>query len=394
MKSSFGTFVRKEFFHILRDPRTMMILFLMPIIQIFLFGFAVTNEVRNVKVAVLDYVQNSTTQKITEQISANKDFILSKIHSEKEITPSFENSEAHLVILFSPSKSISGFDMQIITDATEPNQAVSASYYILQIISSAAQFAVTPSLSSVTSTSPLAETSSPVSASTTSPLEETPSSTPIRSIISSETKMLYNPQMESSYNFVPGIMGMILMLICAMMTSVAIVREKETGTMEQLLVSPTNPMSIIFAKLVPYFVLSVINVVTIMAISVLIIGVPMPSNPLWLIFMSLLYIVVCLSMGVAVSSFANTQVAAILISGMGFLMPTMILSGMVFPIESMPEFLQWFSCIIPARWFIAAAKKLMIQGVSGLYVWKEFVILTSMAIAFIFASLKRFKVRL
>jgi ABC-2 type transport system permease protein len=365
MKSAFRTFVQKEFFHILRDKRTMMILFLMPIIQILLFGFAITNEVRNVKISVLDYVQNSTTEKITQEINASKYFILSKINSEKDITPSFKSGKADIIVLFSPSKSVTGFDLQLITDATEPNQAVSASYYILKIISSAAIFATTTS----TSTQPSMQ-------------------------IISETKMLYNPKMASSYNFVPGIMGMILMLICAMMTSVAIVREKETGTMEQLLVSPINPLSIIFAKLVPYFTLSVINVVTIMAISILIIGIPMPANPIWLILMSLLFIVVCLSLGVAVSSIASTQVAAILISGMGLMMPAMILSGMVFPIESMPEFLQWFSCAMPARWFIAAARKLMIQGVSGLYVWKEFVILIGMSVVLIFASLKRFKVRL
>ncbi|MDR2556766.1 MAG: ABC transporter permease, partial [Bacteroidales bacterium] len=228
--TTFNTFVKKEFFHILRDHRTMLILFLMPIIQILLFGFAITNEVRNVKVSVLDYVQNSETQKIYEQLNASEYFILSSIHSEKDITPSFESGESHLVLVFNPSKNIAGFDVQLITDATEPNQAVSASYYIFEIIRSRAPMAGMQ--------------------------------------IISETKMLYNPKMESSYNFVPGIMGMILMVICAMMTSVAIVREKETGTMEQLLVSPIHPLSIILAKLVPFFTLSVINVITIMSVSV------------------------------------------------------------------------------------------------------------------------------
>ncbi|MDR0763202.1 MAG: ABC transporter permease [Bacteroidales bacterium] len=354
--TAFNTFVRKEFFHILRDRRTMLILFLMPIIQILLFGFAITNEVRNVKVSVFDSVQNIETQRIYEQLNSSEYFILSSIQSEKDIALSFESGKSDLVLVFNPSKNIAGFDVQLITDATEPNQAVSSSYYIFEIIRSRAPTAGMQ--------------------------------------IVSETKMLYNPQMKSSYNFVPGIMGMILMVICAMMTSVAIVREKETGTMEQLLVSPIHPLSIIFAKLVPFFTLSVINVVTIMSVSVLVIGVPMPSNPLWLALMSILFIAVCLSLGVLVSSIANNQVSATLISGMGFLMPTMILSGMVFPIESMPVFLQWFSCIIPARWFIEAARKLMIQGISGLYVWKEFAVLSGMFLFLIFVSLKRFKVRL
>jgi ABC-2 type transport system permease protein len=354
--TAFGTFVRKEFFHILRDRRTMLILFLMPIIQVLLFGFAITNEVRNVKVSVLDYVQNSETQKICQQLDASEYFILSSLRDEKDITPSFESGKAHLVLVFKPSRSIAGFDVQLIADATEPNQAVSASYYIFEIIRS-----------------------------------RMPS---VNTQIVSETKMLYNPKMKSSYNFVPGIMGMILMVICAMMTSVAIVREKESGTMEQLLVSPIHPLSIIFAKLVPFFTLSMINVVTVMTVSVLVIGIPMPSNPLWLALLSLLFITVCLSLGVLVSSIANNQVAATLISGMGFLMPTMILSGMVFPIESMPVFLQWLSCIIPARWFIEGARKLMIQGVSGFYAWKDYAILGGMFLVLIFISLKRFKVRL
>ncbi|MDR1739514.1 MAG: ABC transporter permease [Bacteroidales bacterium] len=369
MKSAFGTFVRKEFFHILRDRRTMMVLFLMPIIQILLFGFAITSEVKNVKVSVLDYVQNSSTQKIRQQINSSEYFILSNLNSEKEITRVFEDGEAHLVLLFSPSKSMLGFDVQLISDATEPNQAVSASYYILEMIRSVDE-----------KTEVMQRALGGLG------------SEPLR--IESETKMLYNPQIKSSYNFVPGIMGMILMLICAMMTSVAIVREKETGTMEQILVSPVNPLSIIISKLVPYFVLSVINVITIMMVSVLVMGLPMPSNPLWLALLSLIFIIVCLSLGVLVSSLSSTQVAAILISGMGFLMPTMILSGMVFPIASMPEFLQWFSAIIPARWFIAGARKLMIQDVSGFYVWKEFAVLGFMAVVILFVSLKKFKVRL
>ena len=354
--TTFGTFVKKEFFHILRDRRTMLILFLMPIIQILLFGFAITNEVRNVKVSVLDYVHNSETHKIYERLNTSEYFIFSSIQSEKDIIPSFRSGKSDIVLVFNPSKSIAGFDVQLITDATEPNQAVSASQYIFEIIRS-----YVPSAGIQ---------------------------------IISETKMLYNPRMKSSYNFVPGIMGMILMIICAMMTSVAIVREKENGTMEQLLTSPIHPLSIIFAKLVPFFTLSIINVITIMSLSVLVIGIPMPSNPLWLALMSILFIAVCLSLGVFVSSIASSQVSATLISGMGLLLPTMILSGMVFPIESMPTFLQWISCVIPARWFIEAAKKLMIQGVSGLFVLKEFAILGGMFLFLIFVSLKRFKVRL
>ena len=205
-------------------------------------------------------------------------------------------------------------------------------------------------------------------------------------------KLLYNPQMKSAYNFVPGVMGLILMLICAMMTSISIVREKETGTMEILLVSPVKPLFIILAKAVPYFVLSFVNLTTILLLSVY--DVPVAGSLFWLIMVSLLFIFVSLSLGLLISTVTRTQVAAMLASGLVLMMPTMLLSGMIFPIESMPLVLQLISDILPARWYIQAVRKLMIEGVDISFVWSEVSILALMAVLLITISFKKFKNRL
>jgi len=209
-----------------------------------------------------------------------------------------------------------------------------------------------------------------------------------------EMKMLYNPQMKSAYNFVPGVMGLILMLICAMMTSISIVREKERGTMEVLLSSPVKPFYIILAKTVPYLVLSAINIISILLLSVYILGVPVTGS-LWLLsLVSLIFVFVSLSLGILISTVVKTQVAAMLASGMVLMMPVMLLSGMIFPIESMPKILQWLSAVIPARWYILAVRKVMIEGLTIGFVIKEISILLAMVTFLITVSLKKFKIRL
>ena len=209
-----------------------------------------------------------------------------------------------------------------------------------------------------------------------------------------EIKMLYNPQMKGAYNFVPGVMGLVLVLICAMMTSISIVREKELGTMEVLLVSPVKPIYIILAKITPYFALSIINLTTILLLSVFVLDVPVAGSLLLLLLFSLLFILVGLSLGVLISSIVRTQVAAMLISAVVMMMPTMLLSGMMFPIESMPKILQWISVIPPNRWYVEGVIKIMIMGVEAKYVLKEFAILGAMAIVLLAVSLKKFNIRI
>ena len=327
----FIAFVRKEFFHIFRDRRTMLILLGMPIVQIILFGFAITTEVKNVRVAVLDPSNDVVTRQIIDRVDASEYFtVIRSLYSPEEADHFFRKGD---------------IDM-----------------YAANIISMTGQEMLPPGVRT--------------------------------SAIVPQVKLLYNPQMKSAYNFVPGVMGLILMMICAMMTSISIVREKETGTMDVLLVSPVKPLFIILAKAVPYFVLSFVNLITILLLSVYVLHVPVAGSLFWLVVVSLLFIFVSLALGLLISTVTHTQVAAMLVSGLMLMMPTMLLSGMIFPVESMPVILQSISTVIPARWYIQAVRKLMIEGVDISLVLTEIGILAVMAVLLITVSFKKFKNRL
>lgn len=363
----FISFIKKEFHHILRDKRTMLIVLIMPIVQIILFGFAITTEVRNAKVAVFDPSCDIETQRIKQRIDASSYFTIAQnLTDYNQINDVFKKGKINLVVVFSKDFAnnllhTGDAAIQIVADGSEPNQASTQVGYLTQIFASYQQEL----------------------------LEQY--HVPFR--IVPNTKMLYNPQRKDAYNFVPGVMGIIMILICAMMTSIAIVREKELGTMEILLASPIKPIYIIFAKMIPYMVLSLVNLTTILLLSIFVLGVP-PGNLFWLVVISILFIFLSLSLGLLISTLVSTQAAAMLSSAMGLLVPTLLLSGIIFPIESMPVILQDISIIVPARWYITAIRKLMIQGVDVQYVLKEFAILGIFAVVLMTVSLKKFKIRL
>ena len=339
-----------------------MILLGMPVLQIILFGFAITTELNHSRVAVLDPSKDAVTTRITERIDENRYFsVVKELSSASDIETVFRHDEADIVVAFTPdfdaNLSTGEAGIQLVVDATDPNTGNMMAGYVQGIVGQALQ--------SGTQSSPIVQ-----------------------------THLLFNPQMKSAYNFVPGVMGLILMLICAMMTSISIVREKETGTMEVLLVSPIRPIFIILAKAVPYLVLSCVNLITILLLSVYVLHVPVEGSLWTLSFLSLLLIAVALSLGLLISCVVQNQVAAMIVSGMGLMMPVMLLSGMIFPIESMPAVLQWISNIIPVRWYIQAVKKVMIEGLGMAAVWHEALILSGMAALLIGLSLKKFKERL
>jgi len=362
------SFIRKEFYHILRDKTTMMILLLMPIIQIILFGFALTTEVKDTQVAVLVPTNDETSSRIIDKLNASAYFdVVARIHTTDEIQPVFRDAKAKLVVVFEDHfgeklRHNGTAHIQLLADATDPNAATSFTFYASNIINSYQQ---------------------ELMGENKNPYQITP-----------EVKMLFNPQMKSSFNFVPGVLGMIMLLICAMMTSIAIVREKEMGTMEILLVSPMKPIYIILSKITPYFVLSCVNFATIMVLSVFVLGVPIAGSFMSLVAVSLLYIFVSLSFGLLVSTITHSQQAAMLVSGMGLMIPVMLLSGMMFPIENMPLPLQLLSNIVPAKWYIRAVKAIMIEGLGITSVLKEVGVLCLMGIVLVTISLKKFKVRL
>jgi ABC-type multidrug transport system permease subunit len=415
----------------------------MPIAQIILFGFAITTEVKNTPMGILDLSNDIATRQITERLAASDYFTYAReLHNPEDIEKAFQSGDVKLVIVFSENFQNNLIHtgeaaVQVIADATDPNQANTFANYASNIIlqwrmetqftypalgggfnspsstvvpAQAENFStVVPAqaenLSTVISTKAgNFSTVVPAQAGTFStviPAQVETFSTvvPAQAGINSfkivpEIKMLYNPQMKGAYNFVPGVMGLVLILICAMMTSISIVREKEIGTMEILLVSPVKPIYIILAKITPYFTLSIINLTTILLLSVFVLGVPISGSLLLLILFSLLFILVGLSLGIMVSNIVKTQVAAMLISAVVMMMPTMLLSGMIFPIESMPKILQWISVIPPNRWYIEGVIKIMIMGVDTQYVLKEFAILGLMAIVLLAVSLKKFNVRI
>ena len=366
--NQFTSFIRKEFHHIFRDKTTMAILLLLPVLMLLLFGYAITTEVKNSRIAILNPSNDIATRAIIEKFRNSEYFtVVSEIDNPEEIERLFLKDQLKMVVVFSENfyenmVHTGTSQIQLLTDGTDPNSAKSVVSYATSIIAGYQQELF--ELQKV-------------------PFQITP-----------EVKLLYNPQMKGAYNFVPGVMGMILMLICAMMTSISIAREKETGTMEVLLVSPVKPIYIILAKAVPYFVLSLVNLTSILLLSVFLLGVPVAGNLIWLILLSFVYIFVNLSLGLVISSVVNSQLMALLISGMVLMLPVIMLSGMMFPIENMPVIFQWISQIIPAKWFIIGVKKIMIKGVGLSAILPELTVLSGMAVLLITISLKKFKYRL
>lgn len=376
----FIIFVRKEFRHIFRDRRTMLILLVMPIVMIILFGFAITTEVKDSRVVILDHSKDDVTTQIQEHIAHNKYFtIVADVHEEKDIQRMFLENKADIAVIFSHDFANEMMhsgkaSVQLLADGSEPNQAAVRTGYIQQILVGYLQNYIQQQRSHAQM--------------------RLASSVQMANFqIIPITKMLYNPQSRSEYNFVPGVIGLILLLICAMMTSIAIVKEKEMGTMEVLLASPLPPIVIVVAKLVPYFVISCTNLATILLLSVCLLDIPIAGSVVGFIVISLLYILVSLLLGLFISNCVNSQLAAMLLSLL-LIVPTIYLSGLAFPIESMPETLQHASCIVPARWYIEVARKLMIQGVEMKYVMHETAVLVLMAVILLGISWKLFKVRL
>ena len=314
----FIAFVIKETKHILRDKRTMLILFGMPVVMMLLFGFAITTDVKNVRTVVVTSEMSPRTQQAVERLAQSEYFIITQtVNTPREAEQLIRSQKADMALVFTQNRG-----MQIMVDGSDPNMAQQWTNYAQQTLS------------------------------------------PLNSHLSPLTShLLYNPQMRSAYNFVPAIMGMLLMLICAMMTSISIVREKEKGTMEVLLVSPVRPLMVIVAKAVPYLVLAFGILITILLMARFVLGVPVAGSLFWILVVSTIYILLALSLGLLISNIAQTQLVALLMSAMVLLMPVVMLSGMIFPVESMPQVLQWLAAVVPPRYYISAMRKLMIMGV-------------------------------
>ena len=344
----FQALIKKETLHLLRDRRTLLIVLVMPIVLLLLFGFAISTEVNNVRMVAVVNQHSDETRGLLMKFQTNSYFTFQGIVPFGDVEPMMKRGETDAALVL---KTDNGrLSHQVIVDASNTNMAQTAASYIESVVGGVA---VTPIL----------------------------------------TNVLYNPELKSSYNFVPGIMGMIFILICAMMTSVSIVSEKETGTMDLLLVSPIRPRTIILGKLVPYFTLSCMILALILTLGFTVLGLPLSGSVFNVIWVSLLYIVLSLSLGLLISTFANNQVVALLISAVICMLPVVMLSGMIFPIDNMPVVLQWISAIIPARWYIAAMRTLMIQQLPLDFVITEVFVLLGMTLLVLVFAIKNFNRR-
>ncbi len=364
----FLSFVKKEFLHVLRDGKTLLILFGLPVVQILIFGFALTNEVKNSKIVVVDDARDAASQQLIARIEASRYFEIEKsAMGAREIDAAFKEGKIKMALIFPANFNHDLLHqnkaaVQLIADASDPNIANTLTNYMSAII---------------------ADYQNELTENAAMPYQ-----------IIAETRMLYNPQLKGVHNFVPGVMALVLMLVCVMMTAISIVKEKEFGTMEVLLVSPFKPILVIFSKAIPYLILSLVNVTSILLLSVFVLDLPINGSVLLLFAESTLFIITCLSIGILISIKAESQQIAMLISLMGMLLPTLLFSGFMFPVENMPLPLQVISNIVPAKWFYIIVKSIMIKGLGLQAIWKETVILLGMSIFLTLVSLKNFKIRL
>ena len=366
--SQFLVFVQKEFYHIFRDRWTTIIVLSLNILMIILFGFGINTEIRNTRFMVFSPSKDVVTQQIINKISSSEYFIFEGyLNTPTDAEEIFKKGKIGLIIVFEdnfsknfvpPNKA----QIEFLSDASDPNTAFVTTNYAANIVNFY--------------------------------IQEQMQDSEIPFMIKPEIKLLYNPAMKSAYSTVPGIMGLVLMLVCAMMTSVSITREKEFGAMEVLLVSPMKPVILIISKIIPYFILSTLNLTTILILAYYVLRVPINGSLILLILFSFLFITVSLSLGLLISTVAKTQLVALLVSGMGLMLPTIMLSGLMFPIESMPKLLQYLSHIIPAKWYIIGIRNVMIKGLGVLSIINEIIILSGFALLLITVSLKKFKIRL
>jgi len=361
-------FIKKEFLHVFRDRKTLLMLFGLPIAQIVLFGFALSNEVKDSKIVVADYSRDAVTTQLVQKIASSKYFDLQQsLQSAGQLQAAFKKGDIKMAVIF-PANFATDLvhtrkaTIQIIADASDPNLATTVTNYITQIIN---------------------DYNAQLSNDAGQPLQIRP-----------EVQMLYNPELRGAPNFVPGVMALVLMLVCTMMTSVSIVKEKELGTMEILLVSPFKTMYIIISKLTPNLLISIVNLIIILVLSSIFLDLPVKGSVFLLVFDSILFILTSLSIGLLLSINAKTQQAAMMGSLMGMMLPTLLLTGFLFPIENMPLPMQWLSNLVPSRWYFIIVKRVMLKGLGFTAVWKETLILLGMSLFLFAVSIRRFKIRL
>jgi ABC-2 type transport system permease protein len=365
--SAFLGLVRKEAYHILRDRRTLAVLLLMPLVQVLLFGFAIRTDVEDIRVAIVDPSPSEATHRLRATMDASDRFHVDRVLKRSEdVKLLFRDGTIDQALVLDGEfdaelQSPGGAPVLILTDAINPNIGRIKQDYARAVLQDY-QRAIGASAGGV----------------------------PFRI----ESRVRYNPTLQSAYIFVPGLLAFVLILVSALMTSISVAREKETGTMETMLVSPLRQWQIIIGKVVPYLLVAFINAVTVLIVAYAVFDVPMRGS-LWLIAgESLLFVVVSLALGVLISTRTDSQRTAMMGALMGLMLPTTLLSGMIFPIESMPDWLQPLTHAVPAKWFVIIIREILLKGVGLATLWLETLVLVGMAALFLLASALSFSVRL
>lgn len=366
MKALLGL-LSKEVRHILRDRRTLAVVVLMPVVQVILFGFAIRTDVKDIRLAIVDPSPDHITLEIRHRLEASEAFrTVAVLPTTDGLDGLFQRGAAQEAVVFEPrfaTRLDRGLParVQIIADATEPNTGSTRQNYALSVIrdyerelgGAAAGVRLTPKL-----------------------------------------RMRFDPTAESSHLFVPGLMAFVLTIISALMTAISLTREKETGTMEALLVSPLRPWQIIVGKVMPYLAIGFVSVLLVVLEARLVFDVPLRGSVWLLLFEGMLFILVSLSLGMLISSRTSSQRVAMMGALLGTMLPTMLLSGFIFPIESMPEILRWVSNIIPAKWFVIIARSIMLKGTGLDYLWPQTLVLCGMTFVLLTLSTRSFHTRL
>ena len=371
--------LRKEGYHILRDRRTLVVLLALPVVQVVLFGFAIRTDVNDVRLAIVDPAPDRATIELRNRFASSGVFrTVAVVSRTADLDSLFETGAAQQAVVFE-----AGFandlgsgepaHILIISDTTEPNTGSLVQAYALAVIDGYQRGL--PRRSAPTMRSGEAGANAGVA-------------------IVPDVRMRFNPTRESSNLFVPGLMAFVLTIISSLMTAISLTREKETGTMEALLVSPLRPWEIIVGKVAPYLVIGFISVIAVLVEARLVFRVPLRGSVALLLFEGGLYILVSLSLGILISARTSSQRVAMMGALLGTMLPNVLLSGFIFPVESMPAALRIVSYAVPGRWFVLIARGIMLKGVGLEYLWLETLILAGMAAVLLAASTRSFKERL
>ena len=365
--NAFLGLIRKETYHILRDRRTLAVLLLMPLLQVLIFGFAIRTDVEDIRVAIVNPTPEAATHRLRATLAASGRFHVDRVlRSTDELETLFQRGVIDQALVLESGfdaelRSASGAGTLLLTDAVNPNIGRIKQDYARAVLRDYEQ-ALSPSAGGL-------------------PFHV-------------ETRVRYNPTLASAYVFVPGLLAFVLILVSALMTSISIAREKETGTMETMLVSPLRQWQIILGKVVPYLLVAFLNALTVIGVAYGVFGVPVRGSLGLLLGESLLFVIVALALGVLISTRTDSQRTAMMGALLGLLLPTTLLSGMIFPIESMPAWLQPLTHVVPAKWFVIIVRGLLLKGVGLEHLWLETLILSGMGLFFLVASTLSFNVRL